>query len=431
MLIIGILSSARLDFGFGNPNTAGALFAALAIAVWGIRGFAGTHSFWFWVLFAASAAFAELAILTASRGALAALLAGGLAAWGAAGFPRGSARKIGLLCVIIFTLGLLAANGRMGVRLAKNPASDGSITSRLAIYRALPAMMAAAPAGWGSGKSASAYENWFQAREDIRRYKHLISTHATWLVEGGWGFRLMYISAWCVVLAICLASPVSFGIWVCWGVASTFSHVGADWRLWIVPALAFLAALCQRFKNRNWPSIRFWICCAGGAGTGLLALVVLGHMQNQSPGIHFDGATMMVGGGAPSLWFFIPDEAVLGQDYGKTLREMAPLALTSDFTVLAEQHLGQIIFSGRAALAEGITPKEPYDLIWLNPPANLAENQKRLLERANRKIVIWGEMRTDADSLALRTWLASLPNAQWKDAPGKGLYLWNIAALLR
>lgn len=111
---------------------------------------------------------------------------------------------------------------------------------------------------------------------------------------------------------------------------------------------------------------------------------------------------------------------------GKTLREMAPVAMTHDFPARAKI---QIVLSGRKSPAA--LPEKPYDLIWLNPPPVLSENQKLLIEGANRKLIVWGDMRADADPRDLRTWFWALPNARWKDAVGKGLYLWDLAPMLR
>jgi len=40
--MIGLLA-ARVDFGFGNPNLAGALFAMLAVGVWVFDGCKSLH----------------------------------------------------------------------------------------------------------------------------------------------------------------------------------------------------------------------------------------------------------------------------------------------------------------------------------------------------------------------------------------------------
>ncbi len=179
--------AARADFGFGNPNLAGAFFAMLAVGVWGFCGGEKSdgraEARGFWICLAASAAFAALMVGTASRGAAAALGAGVAAAWWAAGFPRIGGRRLAATIAAGTGVVALAVGGRMGERVGASSPEDGSITSRLAIYGAVPAMMAAAPGGWGRENAAEAYQNWFQAKEDTRIYKHLVSTHGTWMVE--------------------------------------------------------------------------------------------------------------------------------------------------------------------------------------------------------------------------------------------------------
>lgn len=224
-----VFLAARADFGFGNPNLAAALFAMLAVGVWGISfGRFEARPAVFLGRMAASGTCAALIVLTASRGGLVALAAGFLVLWAVSGFLRPKVWQGFALAGALVLLVAFSALGRMGERVAESSPEDGSITSRVAIFRAVPAMLTAAPQGWGVGQSAVAYQNWFQAPEDLRTYKHLLSTHATWMVERGWGFRFVYLLGWGVVLVLCGKVPAALAVWVVFGVAGVFSHVGAD-----------------------------------------------------------------------------------------------------------------------------------------------------------------------------------------------------------
>ena len=81
----------RLDFGFGNPNSAGAFFAVLALAVFLIPG---RRAWMTGIRGLLSGIFFSCLLLTASRGALIGLGIGSLAVWGASGFPKPRAQWV-------------------------------------------------------------------------------------------------------------------------------------------------------------------------------------------------------------------------------------------------------------------------------------------------------------------------------------------------
>ncbi len=418
-----VFLAARADFGFGNPNLAGALFAMLAVGVWGFCGGRSDEArpSRFWMCLAVSAGFGALLVMTASRGAIVALGAGLLALWWVAEWPRPRRWQVGGLVVAVVLLSLLAAFGRMGERVAESSTEDGSITSRLAIFRAVPAMLAASPQGWGRGQSAEAYQNWFQAEEDARAYKHLLSSHATWMVERGWGFRFVYILVWLAVLMVCGKSPASFGVWVAFGTAGLFSHVGGDWRLWVGPVLALGLALWERARRMEWPGCRSWRN-AMLAGLGLtLLLNVVGHEANE--GIFHGRGFVKVGRGEPKKWFFAPDRAVLGAAYGKMVREEESAGVASHIETIVKAAPLEVVLSGRASVPEMATFPPPYDLVWLNPPAKLDHAQRRVVVEAAKKTIVWGELRTDANPRELKMWIETLPDGRWVDVRGSGQLL--------
>ena len=152
--------TTRLTLGIGNPNTTG---AAIALAMMLLPVLITAKSRWrylggvLWLVGSAALA------MTASRGGLVAL-ALGLVAWQ---FSSLSARQrvalgvAGALAVAIF---LLSPAGQRVVRAGE----DRSIAGRRSVLSTVPAMIAAAPGGWGEGRSAEAYHNWFQRVGDRR-----------------------------------------------------------------------------------------------------------------------------------------------------------------------------------------------------------------------------------------------------------------------
>lgn len=440
-----LLLAARADFGFGNPNLAGALFAMLAVGAWGGwgkgktsnierpamnvepgmksfgLGIKGLIPYGFWVYLVLSGVFGGMMVMTASRGAVVALVAGVFAYLWAAGFPRPRGRQMAGFFGVLVVFGVFVGFGRMGERMAESSGEDGSITSRVAIFKAMPSMLAAAPQGWGVGQSAEAYQNWFQAPEDIRTYKHLLSTHATWMVERGRGFRFLYILGWMVVLILCANAPASLGVWVVYGAAGIFSHVGGDWRLGVLPALALALALWRRAVGQSWPEGRTWRNGVLVAGVLTAGLAMVGELTNK--GILRVDESVRVGIDRPKIWYFAPDIAVLGKAYGKAIRKRESVGAAWDMAVIRKALPSEIVLSGSAPIGEGDKFSPACAITWLNPPARLDGEQQRILEMATKKTIIWGEQRSDANPRRLKAWFEELPGGQWIFVRGKGLFL--------
>ena len=257
--------------------------------------------------------------------------------------------------------------------------------------RALPAaagaaLLAASPQGWGEGQSADAYQNWFQDLVVVRTDKHLLSTHATWMVERGWGFRFFYISGCLVVLMVCWKTPGPLGVCVAFGVAGVFSHVGGDLRLWIVPGVALGVAAWERARTIEWPEWRVWRNALAVA----LGLTVLLNMAGYATdrGIFHEPGFVKVGRGMAERRFFAPDRAVLGAAYGKVVRKEESTGAAWEIAPLVNSAPCEIVLSGRAAIPARGAFAQPDDLGWLNPPAKLDKAPRRVVEQAGEKP--WG-----------------------------------------
>ena len=416
------LFAVRPDFGFGNPNVAAAFFALLAVAAWIVPSMAGKNrSLAFWTGLGFCVVFSVLLVTTASRGGALALVAGLAICWAAAGFPWPTGRRMVAVGLAFGLVAIAAGGSRMGERVAGSSAAEGSITARSEIWRAFPAMLVASPRGWGRGNAAEAYQSWFQEIEDTRTYKHLVSTHITWMVERGWGFRVVYLLVWVVVFLLCWEVPAALGVWTAFFVAGVFSHVGLDWRLWIVPAVSLLEALASRTKRKRWPVRRHWLGALTVATAGTVLLGGVGAVQDR--GIFDLGWGVRVGRGEPEVWYLAPSPAVLGVNYGKTLRALDSAGVVWQFERLAVLAPKKIVLSGDFPFPPSRSFPEPYELLWLNPPAVLDEAQRMAVEKAARAVVVWGELRTDGNPRPLQAWIETLPYARWENVPGKGLFL--------
>lgn len=407
-VVLGLVLS-RADFGFGNPNNAGAFFAIFAMAAWALPRV--------WLLRpAVCLACLVMVCATASRGALLAAGVGLAAAWLMAGRPMPGRRALLLLILGAVGLGAMAIGGRMGERMASMGPSEGSTGSRLAVLSAVPAMVRSAREGWGIGNAAEAYHNWFQSNDDIRIYKHLLSTHATWVVEIGWVLSLLFIFAWAGGLAVTSLYPAAFGVWAAWFVACVFNHVGWDWRLWVVPLVMLGIVVGIRQPARVGRRLLF-----AGCATLLVGIGLAGGVSMVETPVRLEKGTIFYGevisGRTP--WYFRPSRAVLGQFPGKRLRMAEAFVCTWDWDAIPPE--GVIVLSG-----EGDLPKNATfggHLVWLNPVGKPGVEQEDLFQGAASTVLLWGALRTETKPGPWRAAAEKFPSARWKSVPGAGLYL--------
>lgn len=311
----------RMDWGFGNPNLTAAFIATLAVGVW---GFAYLGRAEFWVALLLSATFMVCLAHTLSRGGIVAAACGLLPILLSAPRPWKWPRILAIVLAgvaLCASLYLLKANDRLAQAVVSK---DKSVVNRLVIWERVPAMIAASPSGWGVGSAAQAYEQWFQPLDQQERYLHLVSTHLTWLVEWSWPLRCGYVLFWSGILLLTWPTrtqpwlAVPLGVWIAFFVAGIFSHVGQDWRIWIVPLLSAVVALWGRFRCQTWP---------GGGGIAAtvtlalampLTLLVVGWWAITTPA-HGTWNRVLLGANPPGTWIVV-DRKIFGQNFGKTLR---------------------------------------------------------------------------------------------------------------
>jgi hypothetical protein len=407
-----LATATRATFGFSNPNAAGALLAMFALGIWLLPG----RNRGAMVLKAVVTMVGMILMaMTASRGALIALIAGGAASWLAAGRPW-SHRSWLVVGIALLLLSLIALPGTMGKRLARTSSQEPSFVSRMEVYRAIPQLLVSAPGGWGSGQAASAYESWFQPMNDTRHFKNLLSTHGTWLVEWGWPLRFLYLIAWEAILLLAWRVPLSFGIWVAWGTASCFSHIGKEWGLWMIPigSLFFVAwELRNKAKVPSWRQWR-WVC-----GSAMGVALLLGALGFSGNTIRKSAHSIVVGRGGDL--FYRPDARVLGVAWGKSMRRRGDVTIATDWEGMKMQGGTRVIFSGNAPVPPGASLSDQ-SLLWINPPPKFDDAQRRVVLSAKNRLFLWGQFRTDANPSALRAW-ADQFGVSWADLPSVGLYV--------
>ena len=162
------------------------------------------------------------------------------------------------------------------------------------------------------------------------------------------------------------------------------------------------------------------------AALGLaLLLNAAGHAVNE--GIVQGRGFVKIGRGEPKKWFLAPDRAVLGAAYGKIVRSEESAGVAWDIETIVKAVPREIVLSGRTSVPEEANFAQSYDLVWLNPPSKLDPTQRRVVEQAGKKTIVWGGLRTDANPRELKAWFETLPDGRWIDTPGRGLFVgaWN------
>ena len=310
----------RMDWGLGNPNKTAALIATLMIAAW---SFAYIKRWGFWMALTLFAGLGVCLMHTFSRGGIIALGAGLIPLVIFAPRPWRMARLVGVGAALWIIIGFgvyWETHERIAQGVIKE---DRSISNRLELWSAGPAMMVDAPGGWGLGNAGHAYMQWYQPLDRSEGFRTMVNSHLTWLVEFGWGFRFLYVFAWGAIILLCwprkhsrrLAIPL--GIWIAFGVSAVFSSVAESPWLWVVPLMSLVAVLAYRIYVIQWPSPKAWIIPLGAAAMLTLSFWIAG--QNDAA-VHGYGSYVTIGEGEPAVWILY-DEATLGKLYGKSLRE--------------------------------------------------------------------------------------------------------------
>ena len=327
-----IVAAVRLSLWMDNPNKAAALLALLAVPVVAVacraRGMLASCVAW-----CATGTLGLLLGLTQSRGGLVAL------AVGAAIVVASDWRRLRLparLCsvaVAALLVFVVIQSGFAARLLHSTPQADDSVANRLLIWRAVPAMIADAPGGWGAGNSGEAFMNWYQPLDRGERYRTLVNSFFTWLVEHGWPCRAAVVFAFLFVLWLCAlrlrlrGDPVPLAVWATFVIAAFFSSVAEEWILWVLPLAMLVPSVPLAFRRESRrrvvvAAVSFVLIASAALGL----VTVLGHFA-RPPGTvdvrrAFDGSRVIVGVGEPRAWAVL-DTSVVGIAYGRALREFA------------------------------------------------------------------------------------------------------------
>ena len=325
----------RWDFGLDSPNKAATILAFLLLLL--LAAILRTRRRWLaWSCTALAAPIGYAFAHTFSRGGFVALLAGVTAIVASHLHRQGGKRLLPLL----LAAGMVAASAvwiGFAARLAESaPSADMSAGNRLVVWRAVPDMMADAPGGWGLGNSGTAFMSWYQPLSRNERYRSLVNSHFTGLVEFGWVGRFALVWAWMFAFGMGIVrwktrgDPLPLAVWVSFATAAFFSSVAEAWLVCAIP-VAMLVPAVRAFCAAA-AAARCLTVVATLLASGLLlsAVVVLGAVCRPSDvlPIHrsVDGARMTVGEGPLAGWIVCDEAAMGGAAYGRILRAYARTA---------------------------------------------------------------------------------------------------------
>ena len=400
----------RMDWGFGNPNKTAAFIAILMIAV---LGFTYIHKWGFWIALVLFTVLGIGLVHTFSRGGVIALVIGLVPVIYFS--PRSWAwnRIVGAVLSISIMIGCsiyLDAQERYEQGFNRE---DRSITNRLQIWKVAPQMMVDAPYGWGIGNSGRAYMEWYQPLDQSEKYRTLINSHLTWLVELGWPARFLYILTWLSIILLCWPSQrfhlfsISLGVWIAFAVAATFSSVAESLWLWIVPSLVLFGVLVIRIQKQVWLNLRLWTI---PVAVSCLAILILALLGSKGMAIHAIDGSVVLGKGEPETWVVVNGK-VMGDRYGHALRSYLSTLPGNHDSVGVVPSVAQIpgvvgktvvIAGSTDDLAQAKSALTSARRIILLNPSFLPQEIGATKESSSRFSVLFGEF---SQSVAINAWV--------------------------
>jgi hypothetical protein len=324
-----VLEQTRFTVLGLNPNDVAAF---IVLVILSLPVLLTWSKWWTWLVWPSETVLIALLVGTGSRGGIlaliGALIVSTILAWRLRCTPRVKTWLIVILCSLI-GIGVGLSAFPKGFRLGSVDLSpDASAGRRIEVWSRVPAMLAAAPNGWGSGNSAEAYEQWFEPVGEDVALRHLLSSHLTWLVEFGWPLRWLYLFLWMAVIVLMIPGqkfnfPIGgIAVWTAFLIALFYNAAG-EWWNWPLPVLWLIAALVFRYWNRTFPGVYYWILFVliSGIFAGL-PFIVFGLQPSEQQVRAWDaGNIVLVGKGNPTVAILGPSKDVLGNFYGQEIRK--------------------------------------------------------------------------------------------------------------
>ena len=263
---------------------------------------------------------------TGSRGGLVAFFVGaGIAFVATLRGRRGAWRGFAAVLLPLLALAVAVVVFDLGGRIEKAVRGrDASVGNRLVIWRTVPRMMADAPDGWGVGNSGRAFMNWYQPLDRTERYRTLVGSHFTWMVEFGGCGRFLYVFGWLLVLALSIrrwrrtGDALPAALWLTLAVTAIPTSVLEEWAVWVLPTCVSLPFLAD-WRRDGGLSVGTLLVLALVAAipVELLRLTQPGAVRCHAKGrmVEYDPS----GAGKVVDWI-VPEDDVVGTDFPRRLR---------------------------------------------------------------------------------------------------------------
>lgn len=367
--------TARWQFGFDNPNKAAVFAVELALAGMALMVSARRFVRFLGVALVGSSLYALLH--TFSRG--------GVVAFAVSSIPLAVVGLRRMKCVRavvraslwMAVAGFVLLSVQVGLvgRLAHGfLGKDRSVGNRIDLWRTTPQMLCDAPFGWGLGKSGEAYMQWYQPLDRSERYRTLVNSHLTWIVETGVVGGAVWCGLWGTVLAFGFLVGRRHGEWLCWSewaaffVAALFSSVCESYVLWVIPVAVLGWTFAARGRHPFMCALRWGLCCV--IGFGCVAGASIGWLRKKESGIiRKCDYGIRVGHNRPLFWL-VPDQIVLGGEmYPREIRET--LCGRDDVSFAIVRHARQIPKNAEVVVVCGAADNAGRrgwrKTIWLSP----------------------------------------------------------------
>ncbi|MCE0499227.1 MAG: O-antigen ligase family protein [Methylacidiphilales bacterium] len=391
----------RWTFGFDNPNKAAVIFACLFPLTWLLWSLTWKiKSPWFrWpgILFTSGIVLVNAFCLfkTYSRGGVVAALVGGLyLLWKSTYFDSGWLRGLhsgktyagSILGILLIVLFVWTGLGDRSIEPVTT--GDASVGHRLVLWRSALEMAVDNPSGFGTGRSGETYMQWYEPLDMSASYRTMVNSYLTFLVEQGWLLSAFLLITFLVFWFWAIPQKSqSFNFEIIVGlrasivaflVTGLFSTVMEEPLLWIIPGICAGVLIVWCLLLRISLSLNKLLGASIGGLTVLACLFIGGISQR-----HFDPLThqcglmngsqtvVEIGKRTPNVtqtWVVVPDKKILGDDYGKLLRQ---LVLQADIHLKIQDKTSPIpsdsplLLVGEAVQATPISSSLP--VVFLSP----------------------------------------------------------------
>ena len=403
----------RWSFGFENPNKAAVLFACVMPLLW-----------WGWVaawrmeskrLKACGVVLLGVAFLTAgywlcmtfSRGGLVAALVGIIYVIQAEFFTERrkiSRSWIAQQCLLGCFFGVVFWTG-LAARSRAVAEGDRAVSNRVELWKGALQMSVENPSGFGAGNSGAVYMQWYQDPDAVGKYRTMVNSYLTFLVERGWlisvGVIVIFVMFWILTVPrrkFAVAHGLR-GVILAFLVAGIFSTTMEDWRLWILPCLTGAWLGLSAFFGGETITKRT-ICLSGfGMVFVLFCLTIYGLYLSSVDSLKrtFEKGSLVSiekRAGIRAALGLLPDPKVLGPLYGKLVRELVKESGLK--VILGNQALdqGRVMLVGDQIHTE-IRPRKNREVILLSPETTNPEMLQKFFRRGQNIKLILAEIGED------------------------------------